>query len=598
MTLDIKRPAPAFRPSEKLSVKTGSYVSLDNLGVSAGLAGDDPLEGFDLDQELAAFEARERERLGLGTAESEVIDHWVEPIFDDPTTASKATTTILMSGLTLAHDYFVAGAMAGLGYTMQNLDEVDSRSLTFGKEFGNRGQCNPTYFTVGNLVKYLVDLRDVKGMETKEIIDRYVFMTAGSCGPCRFGMYVTEYRKALRDAGFEGFRVLLFSMQGGWKQASGDASDGLVFDPPFFVAILKALVAGDVINAMAYRIRPYELEAGATDRAVAASKRCVHDALAAQTSLVAALLTVRRTMGAVAVDKTRVKPKVAIIGEFWAMTTEGDGNYRMQRFLEGEGAEVDAQLVTAWVLFLAWEHWRDTRHRMTLRRDDTGRKGLDGVAVMKKLATVKVGEHVLRGLFQSIANVTGLHGYHLPDMDELASIAGDFYNNDLRGGEGHLEVAKVIVNVVRTKVNMTLSIKPFGCMPSSGVSDGVQSAVTELYPDAIFLPVETTGDGAVNVYSRVQMMLFKARQAAQREVDEALDAYGMTMDEVRSTIERFPVLGHPLLKPPHRRASTAADVVELVGTVRHPLRALKLLRTRRAQGRGVKSARFHAGATA
>ena len=31
----------------------------------------------------------------------------------------------------------------------------DNSALKFGKEFGNRGQCNPTYFTVGNLVKYL-----------------------------------------------------------------------------------------------------------------------------------------------------------------------------------------------------------------------------------------------------------------------------------------------------------------------------------------------------------------------------------------------------------------------------------------------------------
>ena len=39
------------------------------------------------------------------------------------------------------------------------------------------------------------------------------------------------------------------------------------------------------------------------------------------------------------------KPKVSIIGEFWAMTTEGDGNYQLQRFLESEGAEGDIQLV-------------------------------------------------------------------------------------------------------------------------------------------------------------------------------------------------------------------------------------------------------------
>ena len=35
-------------------------------------------------------------------------------------------------------------------------------------------------------------------------------------------MYVTEYRKALRDAGFDGFRVMLFQQTGGLKQATGD----------------------------------------------------------------------------------------------------------------------------------------------------------------------------------------------------------------------------------------------------------------------------------------------------------------------------------------------------------------------------------------
>ena len=35
-------------------------------------------------------------------------------------------------------------------------------------------------------------------------------------------MYVTEYRKALRDAGFDGFRVVLFSQTGDMKQATGE----------------------------------------------------------------------------------------------------------------------------------------------------------------------------------------------------------------------------------------------------------------------------------------------------------------------------------------------------------------------------------------
>jgi len=528
---------------------------------------------FDVDAELARFEKEERERLGLGEAE-----HYVEGLFNDPMTADPDKTTILLSGLTIAQDYFVGGALNGLGYNVVNLDCPDNASLTFGKEFGNRGQCNPTYFTVGNLVKTLAYMRDRQGIPTQDIIDKYVFLTAGSCGPCRFGMYVTEYRKALRDAGFEGFRVLLFQMNGGIKQASGEedaTKKGLVFNPGFFLTIGKALFTGDALNALYYRIKPYEVVEGAADQAMTDAKEVIYQALNDGSSLIVALFKARRIMGAVEVDKTRVKPKVGIIGEFWAMTTEGEGNYRMQQFLQGEGAEVDIQILTAWILFMVWEHSRDTKLRMQLREDDEGRKGLSGVDVTKKLAGVWAADKALRLWFKGIAGIVGLYGFKIPDMDHVANISKAFYNNDLRGGEAHLEVGKVIMNVLESKVNMTLSVKPFGCMPSSGVSDGVQSAITELYPEAIFLPIETTGDGAVNVYSRVQMMLFKARQAAQREAQEALDAYGMTMDDVKRTLNRIPFAKSALFKAPHFHASTAADMVELVGVIRHPVKGIK-----------------------
>ena len=82
----------------------------------------------------------------------------------------------------------------------------------------------------------------------------------------------------------------------------------------------------------------------------------------------------------------------------------------------------------------------------------------------------------------------GLHGYHLPDMDTVAEAAAPYYNNHLRGGEGHMEVGKLILNVAKAKAPMTLSVKPFGCMPSAGVSDGVQSLITEKYPQGDLLP--------------------------------------------------------------------------------------------------------------
>ena len=97
-----------------------------------------------------------------------------------------------------------------------------------GKEFGNNGQCNPTYFTVGALVNHLARMRDEQGVLVEQILRDHVFVTAGACGPCRFGMYEAEYRLALRNSGFDGFRVLLFQQSGGLDQAAGDASTSIL----------------------------------------------------------------------------------------------------------------------------------------------------------------------------------------------------------------------------------------------------------------------------------------------------------------------------------------------------------------------------------
>jgi predicted nucleotide-binding protein (sugar kinase/HSP70/actin superfamily) len=530
-----------------------------------------------IEAELKQFELEERKRLGLPI---EGAKHWFDEVPRTFTRDQREHTTVLVSGLTMAHDLFVQAALRGIGYKVLAMDTPDNDALQFGREYGNRGQCNPTYFTVGNLVKYLDGLRS-RGMSKDDIVKNHVFVTAGACGPCRFGTYVTEYRKALRDSGFDGFRVLLFQQTGGLKQATGEGV-GLEMNPAFFWGLIRAIMVGDVLNALGYRIRPYEVEPGAADRALEVSKKIISDAFENNTSLPLALFKVRRELGKVKVDRTKVKPRVGIIGEFWAMTTEGDGNYGLQRFLEAEGAEPDIQIVTAWLLYMIWQGRFDTVQRAELRGVDAGKAeqggskfSLKGVDVRKRRASLWAGEKVLRGLFQTIATAMGLNDYHLPDMNEIAEVSHAFYDNNLRGGEGHMEIGKLIQNVAYSKVNMTLSVKPFGCMPSSSVSDGVQSFITELYPQGIFLPIETNGDGAVNVYSRVQMQLFKAKQQAQKEVDKALADVGMTMDEVRAYLAKHPAMMSAFHRAPHKAGCTAADLVYEVGARKNRFSYLK-----------------------
>lgn len=514
---------------------------------------------LDIDAELKAFEAEERKRLGLDPTEQ-----WVEEMANLTFTKSeRSKITMLIGGLTVAHDYIVSGGLKNAGYEVVALDAPDYESLRVGKEFGNRAQCNPTYFTVGNLVKVLIHLRDKKGLSTEEIIDKYVFLTAGACGPCRFGMYTTEYRKALRDAGFDGFRVMLFQQQGGLSQATGEES-GLEMNQKFFVNMVKGLIAGDIINGLGYRIRPYEVTPGATDEVIEQSKRICYDALLNGRSILFALMKCKRLFAEIEVDRSIPKPKVAIIGEFWAMTTEGDGNYRLQRFIEHEGAEADIQFVTAWLLYNIWEVAYDTGERRLLRFSDSAKLGLEGLGefgVATRKVSLWAADKALRAGFHTFAYAGGYYDYHLPDMDDIAEIAAPYYDNNLRGGEGHMEVGKLILNVVKNKATMTLSVKPFGCMPSSSVSDGVQSLITERYPGTIFCAVETSGDGAVNFQSRVQMYLFKAKKAAEAEFEAALAKVGFSHEEYRAVLNRYPHLKSALHRAPRVGGSIPVDLI-------------------------------------
>jgi predicted nucleotide-binding protein (sugar kinase/HSP70/actin superfamily) len=263
--------------------------------------------------------------------------------------------------------------------------------------------------------------------------------------------------------------------------------------------------------------------------------------------VLAALRRSRRVLAQVRVNRLQPKPKVSIIGEFWAMTTEGDGNYRLQRFLESEGAEVDIQPITNWLLYNIWEHTWDTKQRLTLRAEDAGNFGLKGTNPRKKLALLALAGTALRASFAVYAKAIGLGGYHLSDQDEIATISHQYYDNHLRGGEGHMEVGKLIQSVEQRKAHMVISVKPFGCMPSSGVSDGVQSLVTARHADAVFCAIETTGDGAVNVQSRVLMYLFKARQKAQQEYEALRTGVrplpgGARNARAQARLRKFPLL--------------------------------------------------------
>jgi len=556
----------------------------------------------DFEMEIQARIDAERARLRAeaGLARMKEFNKPVERGF---TAAERDRVTILFGGLTWKHEEMIKAVFHGSGYRCENIPTPVVADFQAGKEFGNNGQCNPTYFTVGNLVRHLQKLES-QGLTRKEIIDNYVFFTAGSCGPCRFGMYEAEYRFALQNAGFDGFRVLLFQQTDGIKAASGEP--GLKFTVDFGMGMLNALNLGDVVNELVYQIRPFEVNKGETDSVIHEAAKTLTDTLrdrkrwhiddAAPKWLlpmlsknskvkgiactlgkvahnlygreyVDALHACRDSIDAIEVDRLRVKPVIKITGEFWAQTTEGDGNFNMFGFLEKEGAQVLVEPIATWIaymMFVAKEGAKARADAQAPYRDpdwyEVKKRAANGFALFKKTAGLNVGSAMWTYFYHRTIKHMGDTVHRLVPQEELARLAHPFYHQLARGGEGHMEVGKNVYYTVNHLCHMVLALKPFGCMPSTQ-SDAVQSRVVSKYKDMIFLPIETSGEGEVNAHSRVQMALAEAKAKARSEFESVLAETGKSLDDLREYVTLHPQLKHALYKVPHRDgiAGTAAQ---------------------------------------
>jgi predicted nucleotide-binding protein (sugar kinase/HSP70/actin superfamily) len=566
-------------------------------------------EALSLQNELQQSVPAEREQLVAAPSFHRKTGHYRRPVERPFTAEERNQVTILFGGFTWKHERFIEAILHASGYRCQMLPTPDVEAFTFGREFGNNGQCNPTYFTIGNLIKFLRSLED-QGYSRREIEEKYIFFTAGSCGPCRFGMYESEYRLALQNAGYERFRLVLYQAEQAIKAAADNP--GLKFTLDFNLGALNMLNLGDVINDLSYRIRPFETVPGSTDRAIEdVVNRLSHFLetrrkfeileraprwLAAplrhtprltgflnvtgkildhlySAEFVAEMREARLRIEEVEVDHTRVKPVVKIVGEFWAQLTEGDGNFNMFSFLESEGAQVHIDSIGGWISYLL----RQSRISMEAKKGldgpypeargwELGKRLANAWKYRRKWSLLRLSEVLWSYLYARTARHLGGITPRLLSQRELARLAHPFYHSQARGGEGHLEVGKNVYYTTQGLCHMVLALKPFGCMPSSQ-SDGVQSSVVNRFPEMIFLPVETSGEGEINAHSRVQMALGEARVKARAEFDAALIACGKSPAEIREFVARHRQLRSPFYPIPRRRgiAGQAANFVLHVG---------------------------------
>jgi predicted nucleotide-binding protein (sugar kinase/HSP70/actin superfamily) len=231
----------------------------------------------------------------------------------------------------------------------------------------------------------------------------------------------------------------------------------------------------------------------------------------------------------------------------------------MFRFLEREGAQVIVEPIGTWICYLMHQAKQEARDKrgLDLIAENVPKWNLARVfkshmKTQSKLAKLTIAEKIFSREYHRLVEALGGLAHHLCDQYELQRLGHPYYNTRAGGGEGHLEVAKNIYYSNKDLCHMVLSLKPFGCMPSTQ-SDGAQSAVVSHYKDMIFLPIETSGEGDVNAHSRVQMALGEAKVRAKNEMKAVLEETGVTLEDVRAFAEEHPEMQRPMYKYGHRK---------------------------------------------
>ena len=469
--------------------------------------------------------------------------------------------TILFGGLHWRAERLIQGAMENLGYRAQILPTATREDLLTGREVADIGQCCPTSFTTGNLANFL--RTQAKRIGAAEVAKNYIYVTAGSCGACRFGQYHQSYELALRNVGLDSFRMFLLGQEG---LDQGPASGGgLELNLPFTLGAVWAIVLSDVIQDMEYQIRPYEKNAGETERVTREAVDYLYEAFRRRPArgkkwgsllwhlgtryFARAMREVRARYDRIEVDRLRVRPLVKITGEFYLQTVEGAPNYNIHRWLESEGAEVYPAAITIWLDYLMRLAGQDFEDHI----------GIDPHARLK-LAAIRAGQALLRWTHGRMRRALGEVPRTLPDQYELRALAAPYYHSRLNGGEGDMLVGKALWAYHHKKAHMTCELSPYSCMPNT-MSIGAMAAVLGKYPDLLYAPLEIKGDAEVHALSRCQMILTEAKKRALREYEAVLERTGMTEGKLREAIAERPELTRATYRVPrYGVAGTAANL--------------------------------------
>ena len=412
------------------------------------------------------------------------------------TKADRQDKVVLIPNTSHAFCRLMAVAFEGQGLRTVPLEIGREEAIRLGKQYVHNDICFPAQIVIGEALAAL--------RSGKYDPDKVAVGTGKYIGDCRLTHYEALLRKALDDAGYPQVPII-----------TNDDVDFHNVHPGFKMNVSSALKVAftlpmiDALEELLRKIRPYETEPGAADRAFDEALDLLMEGLRGRSlrSLKRGFTQAIDVMKKVPYDRTHRKPQVLIVGEYLLNFHPG-ANHDVELYLERNGLEViEARMTDVIRKTYFYQHAQEKEYRVT--------------RPIREKAWHAVADNVFDVAHNVCDSIACAHPLYEPPcrMPDLVRASDPIIHHTFDAGEGVLIPGEILHHAAHGCTSF-LILQPFGCLPNHVVGRGIAKRLKELYPQANILPLDYDPDVSfANIENRLQMLILSAKGAENSQVE-------------------------------------------------------------------------------
>ena len=389
-----------------------------------------------------------------------------------------------------AFSRLMAAAFGGPNMKTVPLPVGRERAIELGKKYVHNDICFPAQVVIGEALEAL-EKPEYQGKKKAVMMGKYI-------GCCRLTHYAALLRKALDDAGYPDVPIITnddvdyHELHPGFKPGLGAS-----------IKVAFALPMIDALEDLLRKMRPYEKVEGSSEEAFEHAMDILIDSIekGGVREMKKAFKKSVRLMKSVEYDRSQIKPRVLIVGEYLLNFHPG-ANHEIERYLEKNGFEiVEAKMADV---------IQKTYFVREAQAAEYGvKKPVSERSFLKVVATVFDMSH------DFVNTAAKAHPLFVPagKLKDVAKASDPVLPHAYDSGEGILIPAEIIERA-REGVRAFVILQPFGCIPNHVVGRGISKRMKKMFPDIQLLPLDYDPDVSfVNVENRLQMLVMNIRSA-------------------------------------------------------------------------------------